>query len=110
MAFRPSYYNDPWRIREVTDPAILAKMNVMQIYRDDIWRRMGGALVGVGLCTFGIYSLTMVPHAPDAVLADRAMWWGITLNVAGIAAFLLSWLAPDLSGIWCRSPRFPPKK
>jgi hypothetical protein len=52
----------------------------------------------------------MVAEAPDAVLADRAMWWGITLNIAGVISFLLSWLASDLSGIWCRSPRFPPKK
>ena len=54
-------------------------------------------------------SLTMVAEAPDAVLADRAMWLGITMNIAGVISFLLSWLAPDLSGIWCRSPRFPSK-
>ena len=82
----------------------------MRIYRNDIWRRLGGALDGIGLSAFGIYSLTMVAQAPDATLADRAWWWGITLNIAGVAAFLLSWLAPDLSGIWCRSPRFRPKK
>ncbi|MDP6691307.1 MAG: hypothetical protein QF384_17575 [Alphaproteobacteria bacterium] len=82
----------------------------MRIQRNDIWRRCGGALVGIGLSAFGLYSLTMVPQAPNADLADRALWWGITLNIAGIAAFLVSWLAPDLSGIWCRSPRFPAKK
>ncbi len=82
----------------------------MRFYFNDIGRRSGGALTGLGLCAFGIYSLTMVAEAPDAVLADRAMWLGITMNIAGVISFLLSWLAPDLSGIWCRSPRFPPKK
>ncbi len=94
----------------MTRPRAWVTMSGMRIYRDDIWRRSGGALVGIGLCAFGIYSLTMVPQAPDATLADRAMWWGITLNIAGVASLLLSWLAPDLSGVWCRSPRFPPRK
>lgn len=64
----------------------------------------------MGLCAFGIFSLVQIPDAPDAMLADRALWMGITMNIAGVAAILASWLVPDLSGIWCRSPRFQPKK
>lgn len=45
----------------------------MRIYFNDNGRRSGGALTGLGLCAFGIYNLTMVAEAPDAVLADRAM-------------------------------------
>ena len=82
----------------------------MRIYRNDLWRRTGGGLFGVGLCAFGIFSLVQIPDAPDAMLADRALWMGITMNIAGVAAILASWLVPDLSGIWCRSPRFQPKK
>ena len=82
----------------------------MRIYRNDLWRRTGGALFGLGLCAFGIFSLLQISHAPNAMLADRALWLGITMNIAGAAAILTSWLAPDLSGIWCRSPRFPPRK
>ncbi|MBL6951765.1 MAG: hypothetical protein ISR50_03980 [Alphaproteobacteria bacterium] len=82
----------------------------MRIYHDDLWRRTGGGLFGLGLCAVGVFSLLQIPNAPDAMLADRALWLGITMIIAGIAAILASWLAPDLSGIWCRSPRFPPKK
>ncbi|MDA1101932.1 MAG: hypothetical protein O2967_23500 [Proteobacteria bacterium] len=82
----------------------------MQIYRNDLWRRSGGGLFGLGMCAFGIFSLMQIADAPNAVLADRALWIGITMNLAGVAALLTSWLAPDLSGIWCRSPRFQTKK
>jgi hypothetical protein len=34
----------------------------------------------------------------------------VTMNLAGVGAILTPWLAPDLSGIWCRSPRFQLKK
>jgi len=38
------------------------------------------------------------------------MWLGITMLLAGVISFGMSWLAPDLSGVWCRPPRFQPKK
>ena len=44
----------------------------MRIYRNNLWRRTGGALFGLGLCTFGIFSLLQMPEAPNTVLADRS--------------------------------------
>ena len=44
----------------------------MRIYRDDLWRRTSGALLGLGLCAFGIFSLLQMPEAPNTVLADRS--------------------------------------
>ncbi len=82
----------------------------MRIYHYDLWRRTGGALFGLGLCAFGIFSLLQMPEAPNAALADRSLWMSVTMNLAGVGAILTSWLAPDLSGSWCRSPRFPLKK
>ncbi|MBT3332735.1 MAG: hypothetical protein HOK21_05435 [Rhodospirillaceae bacterium] len=82
----------------------------MRIYFDDLARRTGGALYGLGLTAVGVYSLSMVGEAPDAVLEDRTMWLGITMLIAGVVSFAMSWLTPDLSGVWCRAPRFLPKK
>ncbi|MDP6344478.1 MAG: hypothetical protein QF578_12985 [Alphaproteobacteria bacterium] len=78
----------------------------MRLYRDDLWRRGGGTLLGLGLGGFGAFVLGSGGAAPDAALADRVEGYGLTLVLAGVAAVLTSWLARDLSGIWCRSPRY----
>ena len=44
----------------------------MRICHYDLWRRTGGALFGLGLCAFGIFSLLQMPEAPNTVLADRS--------------------------------------
>ena len=36
----------------------------MRTYFNDNGRRSDGALIGLGLCAFGIYNLTMVAEAP----------------------------------------------
>ena len=82
----------------------------MRIYFDDLGRRTGGALCGLGLTAAGAYSLSMIAEAPDAVLADRTMCLGITMLLAGVISFGMSWLAPDLSGVWCRPPPLSTKE
>ena len=57
----------------------------------------------------GYFAISESLAAPSPELAERALWYGITLVIAGVAAFAMSWLAPDLSGIWCNSPRFLPR-
>jgi hypothetical protein len=81
----------------------------LRIYRDDLKRRIPGALTGVGLSLFGYFAISESLAAPNPELAERALWYGITLMIAGVASFAMSWLAPDLSGIWCNSPRFLPR-
>ena len=78
----------------------------LQIYRDDLKRRIPGGLTGIGLGLFGYFAITESLAAPSPELAERALWYGITLMIAGVIAFAMSWLAPDLSGIWCNSPRY----
>ena len=62
----------------------------MRIYRNNLWRRTDGALFGLGLCTFGIFSLLQMSEGPNAALADRSLWMGITMNLAGVGAVLTS--------------------
>ncbi len=67
--------------------------------------RIFGTVIGVGMAAFGVVALNFTPDAPDPALADRAFWYGITLIAAGTLAVALTWLAPDLTNIWCRPPK-----
>lgn len=78
----------------------------LRIYRNDLKRRIPGGLTGIGLAAFGYFAVNESLTAPNPELAERALWYGITLLIAGVLSFAMSWLAPDLSGIWCNSPRF----
>ena len=40
-----------------------------------------------------------------ALALERAWWFGVTALVGGVWAIGVSWLDPDLSGVWCRPPR-----
>ena len=78
----------------------------LRLRRDNLRLRIPGSLLGLALLAFGLFALLQAPAAPDPDMATRAVGYGLTLAVAGIAAALVSWLAPDLSGIWCNSPRY----
>jgi hypothetical protein len=76
----------------------------MKIYTSGLATRVAATLLGIGFLAVGATTIAMVPRAPDAYLADRTLWMGITFLVAGIAAITVSWLVSDLSNIWCRQP------
>jgi len=80
--------------------------SMLRVRRDNLRMRVPGSLLGVALLAFGLFVLVQSPAAPDSELAARAVGYGLVLSFAGIAAALVSWLAPDLSGIWCNSPRY----
>jgi hypothetical protein len=65
---------------------------------------VAATILGIGFLAVGATSLVMSPSAPDAYLADRALWMGITFLVGGVAAIAVSWLVADLSNIWCKPP------
>lgn len=67
--------------------------------------RLFGTVIGGGMLAFGAVALDFAGNAPNAEMADRAQWYGITLCAAGVLAVALTWLAPDLTNIWCRPPR-----
>ncbi len=76
----------------------------MKIHTAGIGTRVAATLLGIGFLAVGATSLSMTGSAPDAYLADRALWMGVTFLVAGIAAIAVSWLVADLSNIWCKPP------
>lgn len=78
----------------------------LRIYRDNLAIRIPGGFLGLAMCGFGLFALQQSTVAPDADLAARAVGFGLTMVFAGLSATLTSWLAPELSGIWCNSPRF----
>ncbi len=78
----------------------------MTIHTNNLGTRILGSGLGAAMLGFGAVVLHFSYNAPNAALGDRAFWFGVTLAIAGVWAVAVSWLAADLSGIWCNSPRF----
>lgn len=77
----------------------------MKIYHTILGTRLIATIFGIATFAFGAFAYSVRGDAPDAYLADRAFWFGVTLMFAGICAVSVSWLVSDLSNIWCRPPR-----
>jgi len=77
----------------------------MRLYTSRIGTRIGGTALGLGFLVIGAFAIGVSGEAPDAAIADRAFWLGITLAFAGAVAAAVSWLVSDLSNIWCSPPR-----
>lgn len=73
----------------------------MRIQTSNLWLRVGATLVGAGYGAIGAFSIAMSDQAPDADLAGRAFWMGVTFLIAAVLAISVSWLVKDLSNIWC---------
>ncbi|MDP6406052.1 MAG: hypothetical protein QF797_12670 [Alphaproteobacteria bacterium] len=69
-------------------------------------KRLWGSAFGVGFLALGIITLGG-SYQPDPEVADRALGFGTTLVIAGLAALAASWLIADLDKIWCRPPKRP---
>jgi hypothetical protein len=78
---------------------------ILRLHRDHLGMRVGGTLTGLGFLLFGLFAVI----GPDIAVSDdakaRAAWFGWHLIFAGATAIAVSWLAQDLSGIWCRRDR-----
>lgn len=79
----------------------------VQIHRNQPLTRMLGSLMGAGFLAIGAYAMLGADDSISAFVRERAWWFGATATVAGIWAIAVSWLDPDLSGVWCRPPRSP---
>ena len=77
----------------------------MKIHRTLLGTRIPATILGIGMFAFGAFSYWVRDQAPDAYLADRARWMGLTFMFAGVSSVAVSWLVADLSNIWCRPPR-----
>ncbi len=77
----------------------------MRLRRDHLAMRLCGALIGVGFAALGTFALAARSDFVSGAVAERTLWYGVTLIVAGVLAILVSWTATDLESIWCRQPR-----
>ena len=73
----------------------------MNIQTSNLALRMGATLMGTCYGIIGAFSIHMSHQAPDADLAGRAFWMGVTFLIASVLAISVSWLVQDLSNIWC---------
>ena len=79
----------------------------MRVHRNDPVIRLLGTLVGTGFLAVGAYALFGADESVGASARERAFWFGVCALVGGAWAIAVSWLDPDLSGVWCRPPRAP---
>ena len=69
--------------------------------------RILGTLIGVGFLAMGAFAMFGADDSVPAFVKERAWWFGASASIAGAWAIAVSWLDPDLSGVWCRPPRSP---
>lgn len=69
--------------------------------------RVLGTLIGVGFLAMGAFAIFGADDSVPTLVKERAWWFGVTALVAGVWAIAVSWLDPDLSGVWCSPPRSP---
>ena len=79
----------------------------MRIHRNQLPTRILGTMAGAAFLAIGAYAMFGADDAVPAFVKERAWWFGVTATIGGIWAIAVSWLDPDLSGVWCRPPRRP---
>lgn len=79
----------------------------MRLHRNGLATRVLGTLVGVGFLCIDAYAVLGADDSVAAYPRERAFWFGVCAFIAGVWAVAVSWLDPDLSGVWCRPPRAP---
>ena len=79
----------------------------VRIHRNQLLTRILGSLVGAGFLAIAAYAMFGADDTVPAFVRERAWWFGACAAVAGVWAIAVSWLDPDLSGVWCRPPRQP---
>ena len=56
----------------------------MKIQTSRLWFRLSATLIGAGYGAVGAFSIAMSGHAPNADLAGRAFWMGVTFLIASL--------------------------
>jgi len=80
----------------------------LRLHTNDPGMRIVGTLTGVGFLLIGLYAIFGNDDGSvAAALRARTHWFGVAALVAGAWAIAVSWLEPDLSGVWCRRPARP---
>lgn len=79
----------------------------LRLHTNQLPIRVLGTLTGLGFLAIGAYAVFGADESVAAASRERALWFGITALIGGVWAVGVSWLDPDLSGVWCRPPRQP---
>lgn len=79
----------------------------MRLHTNQLSIRILGTLTGLGFLAVGAYAVFGANDSVGAALQERAFWFGFTALIGGVWAIAVSWLDPDLTGVWCRPPRRP---
>jgi len=79
----------------------------LRVHTNQLAIRVLGTLMGTGFLVVGSYAMFGADDSVAEALRERALWFGVTAWIAGVWAIAVSWLDPDLSGVWCRPPRRP---
>jgi hypothetical protein len=77
----------------------------VRLYTNQPVIRCLGTLAGVGFVAIGAYAMLGADDTVPVHALERAWWFGVTALIGGAWAIGVSWLDPDLSGVWCRPPR-----
>lgn len=79
----------------------------LRLHTNQLAIRILGTLTGLGFLAIGAYAVFGADDSVAVASRERALWFGITALIGGVWAVAVSWLDPDLSGVWCRPPRQP---
>ncbi|MGI9421666.1 MAG: hypothetical protein ACR2PA_00555 [Hyphomicrobiaceae bacterium] len=77
----------------------------LKFHTNNLVIRICATILALGYASVGWFAIQMSSGAPTDVLADRAVWMGVTFVIAATLALGVSWLVADLSNIWCIPPR-----
>jgi len=77
----------------------------MRFHKDQLNIRIPATVLGIAFFAFGAFSFNGSGTQTDPYIQDRALWFGVTLMLAGALAVSISWLVRDLHNIWCVYPR-----
>ncbi|MDH3642542.1 MAG: hypothetical protein OES38_10630 [Gammaproteobacteria bacterium] len=81
----------------------------MQLYLDHLATRVLGTVLGVGFVSIGLYALFAGGDGISEIERERALAFGITAIIGGLAAIFGSWAEKKLNEVWCAHPRRLPK-
>jgi len=79
----------------------------LRLHRNQLAIRVLGTLTGIGFLAVGAYAIFGADASVADTLRERALWFGVVALIGGVWAIGVSWLDPDLTGVWCRPPRKP---
>jgi hypothetical protein len=77
----------------------------MRVYLDHLVTRVAGTVLGACFVLIGLYALFAGGDGLSEIERERALAFGITAIIGGLAAVFSSWAEQRLNEVWCAHPR-----